>query len=117
MLLLACANVANLGLAQTAARQRELAVRSALGAARRRLVVAQLAESLVLAITATALALVFVHFAWRWTMAALIAAEDAPAYWIDFSISWRLVALALLVALLTSLAAGLAPALRAADTP
>jgi predicted permease len=115
VLLLACLNTANLGLAQAAARQREFAVRCALGAGRRRIVLGQLAESLILSLIATGLALVFANAAGRWTLDMLIAADDAPAYWLDFTPDARLYALAFAVALVVTLVAGLAPALRAAE--
>jgi hypothetical protein len=66
VLLLACANVANLQLVQTVSRQRELAVRVALGAGRRRLLMNVLAESLVLSTFASLLALWLAQLGGRW---------------------------------------------------
>lgn len=113
VLLLACANVANLTYTQTIARSRELAVRSALGAARRRLVVALIVETFVLSALATAVALVLAHFGARWIMDALIAAEDEPGYFITFGVDWRMGGYAIAAALVATVAAGLVPALRA----
>jgi len=113
VLLLACANVANLQLAQTLTRRRELAVRCALGASRRQLLRDLLAESLLLSLAAASIGLVVAHFGGRWLIAMFIAAEEAPAYFIDLSIDARMVGFAMLAALATTLLAGLLPALRA----
>ena len=113
VLLLACANVANLQLSQTLTRRRELAVRSALGAGRNRLLRELLAESLVLSLAATAIALVLAEVGGRWIMDVFIAAEDAPVYYVRFGVDARMVAFATLAALATTLLAGLIPALRA----
>jgi len=113
VLLLACANVANLTYTQTIARSRELAVRSALGADRRRLVFALIVETFVLSALATAIALVLAHFGGRWIMDALIAAEDQPGYFISFGVDWRMGGYAIAAALVATVAAGLIPALRA----
>ncbi len=113
VLLLACANVANLTYAQTLARARELAVRSALGAARSRLVLALLGETFVVAALATGAALVMAHVGGAWIMERIVAAEDAPGYWIEFGVDWRMAAYAAFAAVLATIAAGLLPALRA----
>jgi predicted permease len=114
VMLLACANVANLQLSQTLTRRRELAVRSALGAGRGRLLRELLAESLVLSLLATAIALLLAEVGGRWVMNAFLAAEDAPAYYVQFGVDGRMVIFAGIAALLTTLLAGLVPALRAA---
>lgn len=113
VLLLACANVANLQLSQTLTRRREMAVRSALGAGRGRLLRELLAESLVISIVATAIGLVLAHFGGRWIMAAFVAAEDAPVYYVSFGVDGRMAGFGALAALVTTLLAGLIPALRA----
>jgi predicted permease len=113
VLLLACLNAANLRLGHALARQQELAVRGALGASRGRLLRELLAESLLLALAATAIGLVIADAAGRWLLAVFAANEDAPAYFISFGIDVRMFAFALLAALVTALASGLWPALRA----
>lgn len=113
VLLIACANVASLVLARFAARARELAVRSALGASRRRLIVQVLAETVSIAVLATALGWLGATFAGR-IMQGIMA--DTPAqlpYWIDQSADIRDVLFAAGIALIAALAAGLVPALRA----
>jgi len=113
VLLIACANVASLVLARFAARARELAVRSALGAGRRRLIAQVLAETLCIAIVATALGWAGATIGGR-VMENIMA--DTPMqspYWIDYATDIRDVLFAAGIALVAALAAGLVPALRA----
>ena len=113
VLLLACANVANLTYTRTLSRARELAVRSALGAARGRLVMSLMVETLVIAVVATGAALGMAQVGGAWLMDTLVAAEDAPGYWVEFGVDWRMGAYAVLAAALATIVAGLVPALRA----
>jgi len=113
VLMLACANVANLQLVQTLSRQRELAVRSALGAGRWRLTLNALAESLALSVIATGLGLWLAQLGCQWVMAMFAAAEESPNYFFDPHVDGRMVAYAAVAAVLTALVSGLAPAWRA----
>jgi putative ABC transport system permease protein len=117
VLLIACANVANLMVARGAARQRELAIRGALGAGRRRLVLQVVAESLLIALAASALGLVLAVLAGELTMQAIRSSEDPPAYWVDFSLDGLGVVFAVAVGLVAAVAAALLPAWDAARTP
>jgi putative ABC transport system permease protein len=117
VLLLACANVANLLLAKAAARQREIAIRSAVGAARRRIIRQLLTESLMLAMASGILGLVLGSWAIRsllaFTPGDLPRAEEmasAPA--LDASVC----GFTILLALATSLLFGLLPALQVSRT-
>ena len=110
VLLIACANVANLLLAQALARRRELAVRLALGATRGRIIRLVLAESSILAAGGGAAGLL----AALWLSGAVVAAVgmDAP-YWIQFGVDWRVFAFCGLVTGIAAGLCGLAPAIQA----
>jgi len=113
VLLLACVNVANLQLVQTLKRRHELALRSALGSGRARLMFGALAESLLLGMAALAVALPIVHAGDRWFVETYFAnAPDAmPVY--EFGIDAHVLTMAFLAALLGTVLAGIIPAWRA----
>ena len=110
VLLVACVNLANLLLARATARQRELAVRAALGGGRGRLVRQLLTESIVLAGIGAAVGLALSFVAVRWTV-ALIPPEIPRLT--EIHVDASVLAFTALLALTTGLAFGLLPALRA----
>jgi predicted permease len=113
VLLLACSNVANIVLVRATARERELAVRAALGAARSRIVRQLLTESLLLALMGAVLGTVVGVWATRLISSIRIEVADIPIRF-DFSFDWRVFSFGLAIALITGLLVGLAPAWRAA---
>lgn len=108
VMLVACANAANLLLARGAERRRELAVRTALGASRLRLIRLFLVEAGVIACTATLAAAGVAIGASRLT-APLLTAFGTPIA-LDLSLDWRTLAFLAGITILTTLLAGLAPA-------
>jgi putative ABC transport system permease protein len=113
VLLIACANVANLLLARGATRAGEMAIRAALGASRRRLIRQMLAESLLLASFGGALGLLIALWSADWMMAVI--PEALPA-WMKFSIDWRVLAFTLGATTATAILCGIAPGWQASKT-
>ena len=113
VLLIACANVANLMLARGTVRAREIAVRAALGASRHQIIRHLLAESLVLGLIACGLGLLLAYGG----MIALLrfGAPYVPLPRLnDIQMDWRVLAFSVGISLLTTLTFGLAPAIQAA---
>jgi putative ABC transport system permease protein len=110
VLLIACANLANLMLARTSARERQITIRRALGATRWRMVRELLSESLLLA-AAGSLCGLFLAFAISRMLVAFISTQQNQVF-LDLEIDWRLLAFTTALAALTTIFFGLAPALR-----
>jgi putative ABC transport system permease protein len=111
VILIACANIAGILMAQGEARRQEFAVRAAMGASRGRLVRQLIAENLLLSLGAGSLGLL----AALWLMRALPAFQPPSFFSLDYDLhlDGRLLVYTLAIALLTALAAGLMPSLRA----
>ena len=113
VLLIGCANVANLLLARASTRQREIAIRLAIGADRARLIRQLLTENLVLAAAGGVLGFIIM----LWTQSLLIASMPADLPRVnEIRLDWLAIAFATAVTLLTSVAFGIFPALQASRT-
>ncbi len=109
VLLVACVNVANLMLARASARQKEVALRTALGASRFRVIQQLLTESLILAVAGGALGLLFSVGALRLLLASI---PIKLPFWMNFGIDLRVLAFTVGVTVLTGLLFGSIPALQ-----
>jgi putative ABC transport system permease protein len=114
VLLITCANLASLMLARTTARERDMAVRLAIGATRCRLIRLVLGESLLLSIIGAMAGAALAQALSRGLVAYLNTPVDSIS--LDFKLDWRLFAFLLGISFLTSLLFGLAAALRASHT-
>ena len=111
VLLIACANVANLLFALTMARSKELAIRTAMGAVRRRILRQLLSEALVLSVGGAALGLLLSKFSLD--LFTRVLAPLAVPPWMVFELSPAVIGFVVVVTFLAALASGLLPALQA----
>ncbi len=114
VLMIACANVANLMLSRAVVREKEMGIRAALGAAPRRIMRQLLTESVLLAIVGAALGLGLAAAGLNILKTALPA--DTPRL-LDVHLDWRVLMFTGGLAILTGLAFGLAPALQSSRSP
>jgi putative ABC transport system permease protein len=112
LLLVASGNVAMLVFARTATRFREMAIRTALGASRARIVSQIFVETLVLAVVAAGLGVLSIGWGLRHVNLAAIAGESALPYWLSLDVTGGDLLRALLFAAISATVAGVVPAIR-----
>jgi predicted permease len=112
LLVVVAVNLAILFYARTVARRGEIAVRTALGASRRRILSQLFVEALVLAAIGAAAGLLMAHAALRWGVAGIARINDVP-FWLDFRLSAGTVLFAAGLAVLAAAIAGVLPGLKA----
>jgi len=115
VLLIACANVANLILARANGRRKEMATRTALGASRWRMVRQLLTESLLLALCGGIVGLGFARWA-AWGLMSIQIPGDLPLKLFDLRMDWKIFLFSFLIAMATGIVAGLIPAVQASRT-
>lgn len=112
LLLVACGNVAMLVYARTATRAREMAMRTALGASRSRIVMQVFVESIVLATVAAVSGVIAIDWLLGHVNLAAIAGESTLPYWLSLGVTGRTMLQAVVLAALSATVAGVAPAIR-----
>ena len=111
VLLIACANVANMMLSRAESRSREIAVRAAVGASRIQIIRQLLTESVVLSVIGGSLGLVLSQYG---VHAFDLATRDVgKPYWVQFTMDWRAFGYFAVISIATGLVFGIVPALRA----
>lgn len=110
VLLIACVNVMNMQFARAMLRVRELAVRSSLGATRRRLIRQRLTESLLLAGAGAVLGIGLAYLSIDWLAATLRNMENPPPGWMIFDIDRRVLAFTVSATMAAAVFSGLLPA-------
>jgi putative ABC transport system permease protein len=111
VLLIACANVANLTLSRASVREKELAIRVSMGAARHRIVRQLITETVLLAAIGGALGLLFAGFGLTLLKSALPA--DTPRL-TDVTVDWRVLLFTAVLVIFTGIVSGIAPAFQSA---
>lgn len=109
VLLIACVNVANLTLARTFSRQKEIAIRTAMGASSSRILRQTLVESVLLAVLGGAIGLIYAHFGVQLIMAFL--ADKVPQA-VDVGLNLTVLVFTLVISAFTGILAGVLPGLR-----
>lgn len=112
VLLVACANVANMMLVRTLSRSRDLVVRLTLGASRARVAMLLLGQSLILTLLATLLAIPLAQAGVSWVVHAFDGTDEGPPPWMDFSVDAGMAMMAITMGFGTALIVGVLPVLR-----
>ena len=110
VLLIACVNVMNMQFARATLRAKELAVRSSLGASRRRLVGQMLTESLLVAGIGGIIGVVLAYVSIDWLRAAVFNSDTPPPYWMSFDVDTPVLVLTVAAVLGSAVVSGLLPA-------
>ena len=110
VLLIACANVANLLLARASARHREISIRAALGAGRWRIMRQLLTEAIMIGLLSAPLGMVVASSACDCSTASI--PPDSVPYFIQWSMDWQSLVYTVAISMVTGMVFGLAPALK-----